>query len=132
MKAPKRKKEWFDNESIWRETYSYLFPEERFVSAIGLVDKALALAQPQGTSALDLACGPGRCSIALSKRGFTVTGVDRTSFLLSKAKARARSENVKVEWVLQDMRDFVRPQTYDIALSIFTSFGYFDDEVPAV
>jgi len=26
------------------------------------------------------------------------------------------------------MRDFVRPEAYDIALSMFTSFGYFDDK----
>lgn len=127
MKSAKRKKEWFDDESMWHETYAFLFPESRFVSAIETVDKALVLAQPQGTSALDLACGPGRCSIALSKRGFAVTGVDRTAYLLSKAKARARDERVKVEWVRKDMRDFIRPNTYDIALSIFTSFGYFND-----
>jgi SAM-dependent methyltransferase len=127
MKAAKRKREWFDNESIWRETYDYLFPEARFTSALETVDKALVLAQPQGKCALDLCCGPGRCSIALFKRGFTVTGVDRTAYLLNKAKARARAENVRVEWVLNDMRDFVRPSTYDVALSIFTSFGYFED-----
>lgn len=127
MKSPKRKKEWFDDESIWRESYAFLFTEARFASAIAIVDKALALAQPKGKSALDLCCGPGRCSIALSKRGFSVTGVDRTAYLLGKAKARARAERAKVEWVKQDMRDFKRPDTYDIAVSIFTSFGYFED-----
>ena len=29
--------------------------------------------------------------------------------------------------MLKDMRDFTRAETYDIALSIFTSFGYFED-----
>ena len=33
-----------------------------------------------------------------------------------------------VEWVNEDMRSFVRPDTYDLALSMFTSFGYFNDE----
>jgi len=127
MKATRREKEWFDNESLWRETYFFLFPESLFVSAIETVDKALTLLEPQGKAALDLCCGPGRCSIALAKRGFTVTGVDRTPFLLNKAKGRARTDRVKVDWVLKDMRDFTRTDTYDIALSIFTSFGYFED-----
>ena len=48
MKATRRKKEWFDNESLWRETYFFLFPESLFVSAIETVDKALALLEPQG------------------------------------------------------------------------------------
>jgi SAM-dependent methyltransferase len=127
MKPAKRKDEWFDDEDIWRETYPFLFPEARFVSAVELVDKALVLTQPQGLTALDLACGPGRCSIALAKRGFTVTGVDRTAFFLEKAKERAESDRIKVEWIQKDMRDFIRHDAYDVALSIFTSFGYFED-----
>jgi SAM-dependent methyltransferase len=35
---------------------------------------------------------------------------------------------VRIEWVRQDMRDFVRPEAFDVALSMFTSFGYFDDK----
>jgi SAM-dependent methyltransferase len=127
MKPEKRKKEWFDDEALWRETYAYIFPEERFASAVETIEKVLTLVQPRGRTALDLACGPGRCSVPLSKRGFAVTGVDSTAFLLKKAKERARKERVKVEWVLRDMRDFIRPDTYDLALSVFTSFGYFDD-----
>ena len=77
---------------------------------------------------LDLCCGPGRFSIELAKRGFRVTGVDRTRFLLGKAKSREKKAGVKVEWVESDMRDFVRPGAFDLALSMFTSFGYFDDK----
>jgi SAM-dependent methyltransferase len=32
---------------------------------------------------------------------------------------------VEVEWVQADMREFRRPAAYDLALSLFTSFGYF-------
>lgn len=127
MKPAKRKEEWFDQESLWVETYPFLFPEARFAAAVETVDKALVLLQPQGNAALDLACGPGRCSIVLAKRGFKVTGVDRTSFLLEKAKDRSESDRLKIEWVLKDMRDFSRPGAFDIALSMFTSFGYFED-----
>ena len=77
---------------------------------------------------LDLCCGPGRCSVALAKKGFAVTGVDRTKYLLDKARKRARAARVKIEWVQQDMRDFVRPDSFALVLSMFTSFGYFDDK----
>ena len=75
---------------------------------------------------LALCCGPGRHSIVLAKRGLTVTSVDRTPFLLEKAKQRAKTENVNVEWILSDMRNFIRPNAYELALNMFTSFGYFD------
>jgi len=123
-----RRKEWFDDDSFWRDLYPFMFPEKRFAEAVEQVDKALELTAPGGKSALDLCCGPGRCSIALARRGFSVTGVDRTKYLLDKARARARAEKVKVQWVQTDMRDFVRPGAFDLALSMFTSFGYFDDK----
>lgn len=123
-----RKKEWFDDDSFWRELYPFLFPEERFADAIREVDQALELTKPKGRSALDLCCGPGRCSIALARRGFSVTGVDRTEYLLAEARRRARAAKVKIRWVRADMRDFVRPGAFDLVLSMFTSFGYFDDK----
>ena len=127
MKPMTRKKEWFDDDSFWRELYPLMFPEQRIADADEQVANALALTKPPGKSVLDLCCGPGRCSIALAKKGFSVTGVDRTKYLLDKARARARAAHIKIEWVQADMRDFVRANSFDLVLSMFTSFGYFDD-----
>lgn len=124
----RRKREWFDNDSFWVEMYPYMFPEQRFAGTADQVEKVLKLAQPSGPSVLDLCCGPGRFSVALAQKGYQVTGVDRTPYYLTKARAKARASKVKVEWVRQDMRDFVRPETYHLVLSMFTSFGYFDDK----
>lgn len=63
----------------------------------------------------------------LAKRGCSVTGVDRSRFLLEKAEERAGAEGVQVEFIQEDMRNFVRPAAYDLALNFFTSFGYFND-----
>lgn len=122
----RRKKEWFDDDSVWIDLYSFLFPEKRFQDAVQDTEKILALAKPRGKSVLDLCCGPGRFSVELAKRGFDVTGVDRTLFLLDKAKQRAKSAKVKVEWIQQDMREFLRPEGFDLILNVYTSFGYFD------
>jgi SAM-dependent methyltransferase len=123
-----RKREWFDDDSFWRDVYPFMFPEKRFTDAAEQVEKALNLTKPSGKSALDLCCGPGRCSIALAQRGFSVTGVDRTRYLLDKARAKAKAAKVKIRWVQKDMRDFVRPGAFDLVLSMFTSFGYFNDK----
>lgn len=127
MKKAKRKKEWFDDDSFWRELYPFMFPEKRVAAADEQVAKALALTKPPGKSVLDLCCGPGRCSIALAKKGFRVTGVDKTTYLLNKARAKAKAAHINIEWVRKDMRDFVRPASFALVLSMFTSFGYFDD-----
>lgn len=126
--SKRHKKEWFDDDSFWQELYPFMFSEQRFTDTPEEIGKALTLAKPDGKTALDLCCGPGRCSIALAQAGFTVTGVDRTRFLLDKARAKAEAAKAKIEWMQMDMRDFVRSDTFDFVLSMFTSFGYFDDK----
>lgn len=124
----KRKKEWFDNDVFWQEFYPFMFSEKLFAETPDQIEKVLRLTEPAGKTALDLCCGPGRCAIALAKFGFKVTGVDRTKYLLDKAHEKAISEKAKIEWIQMDMREFVRPETFNLVLSMFTSFGYFDDK----
>jgi len=121
--------EWFEDESLWIDLYPFTFSEERLGLGEAEVAKVLALvglAAPEGSAVLDLCCGPGRHAVPLARRGMRVTGVDRTRFLLDRARERARLAGADVELVECDMRDFRRPGAYDLALSLFTSFGYFD------
>lgn len=122
----RRKKEWFDDDTFWRELYPFMFPERRFADAAAQIGQVLELTKPKGKAVLDLGCGPGRWAIPLAQKGFSVTGVDRTKFLLSVARAKAKAARVKIEWVRADMRDFRRPDSFDLVLSMLTSFGYFD------
>jgi len=116
--------EWYADESFWESFYPVMFPAERMDSAWVQVEQILALTKFGGKDVLDLCCGPGRHSAELAARGYNVTGVDRSDFLLSKARSRSDA----VEWVHEDMRDFVRPESYDLVINMFTSFGYFDDK----
>ena len=128
MSAAAPAREWFADESFWRDWYPWMFPEDRFAAAAEQVDRIVELTGIGSGDVLDLCCGPGRHSIALTRRGFTVVGVDRTEFLLDKARQRAADEGADVEWVSSDMRDFVRPSSFDLAINMFTSFGYFEHE----
>ena len=120
--------QWFEDESLWVETYPYMFSPARLAAAEEEIDPLLRLIGMRPQSILDLCCGPGRFAVPLARRGFRVTGVDRTTFFLDKAKERAAAENVAIEWIQEDMRTFVQPSAFDLAISMFTSFGYFDDK----
>jgi SAM-dependent methyltransferase len=119
---------WFEDESFWSELYPFMFPEERFRLAGEQIEKVLALAGYKGGTVLDLCCGPGRHSLALAKRGIQVTAVDRSEFLLGKAKEEAAKSNLEIEFVSDDMRRIVRDDSFSLILNLFTSFGYFDDQ----
>jgi SAM-dependent methyltransferase len=120
--------EWFENEDFWQDFYPYMFSAERFAAAGEEVDKIMALTGRHQGSVLDLCCGPGRHAAEFARRGFQVTGVDRSPFLLARAREHAQTAGASVEWVMEDMRSFVRPAAFDLACSLFTSFGYFEDE----
>jgi SAM-dependent methyltransferase len=118
--------DWFSDDEFWIAAFPFMFPEEDFTKARDQVEKIISLSGVGAGAVLDLACGPGRHSVPLAERGFDVTGVDRTPFLLDRARAYAERQGAHVDWVEADMRSFCRLNTYDLAVSIFTSLGYFD------
>jgi len=120
--------DWFANDDFWRTLYPAMFPPDRFAAADQQVQQILDLTHFTGRTVLDLCCGPGRHSVSFAQRGFQVTGVDRSKFFLEKARQRAAESNTGIEWVEKDMREFQRPQAFDLACSMFTSFGYFEKE----
>ena len=120
--------EWFADDSFWAELYPFEFPAAVLENGESQVGSAISLSGVSQGAALDLGCGPGRHAIALAKRGFLVTAVDLSPFHLANAAERAAAANVSIEFVREDMRSFVRSGTFDLALSLFTSFGYFDDK----
>lgn len=119
--------DWYADDDLWIATYSYMFPETRVAAAAEETEKIIQLTRCGSGAVLDLCCGPGRHSIPFAERGFAVTAVDRTRYLLDRARAYADAQHVDIEFVEQDMRRFVRPDTFDLALSMLTSFGYFDE-----
>jgi SAM-dependent methyltransferase len=120
--------DWYEDEELWRELEPFLFTEQRLGAADEEVGQILELAGRPVESALDLCCGPGRHALALARRGVAVTGVDRTALYLERARGRAEAEGLKVDWRLEDMVEHRRPSAYDLAISLFSSFGYFEDE----
>ena len=118
---------WYDDDAFWEQLFPFMFPPAHFETAAEHVPLLEDLTGVTGGALLDLGCGPGRYAVPFAQRGFTVTGVDRTPFLLNKARDYAAQEQVDVEFVQEDMRRFVRPGAFDMAVNLYTTFGYFAD-----
>ena len=124
----KRKTPWFEDDAFWAAFRPSMFGEERWqMAARDAEPLAELLHLKPGASVLDLCCGPGRFSIELARRGFRVTGVDRTVLYLNEARKRARQQKLDVEFVREDMRRFVRTKAFDACINMYTSIGYFED-----
>lgn len=77
---------------------------------------------------LDAACGWGRHAIPLADAGFSVTGVDLSEFLIDEARRRARAQGVDVDFLQADVHQLPFEGEFDVALSLFSSLGYGNDE----
>jgi SAM-dependent methyltransferase len=102
------------------------FLAERTPVEVDQIEALLQLRPPRRI--LDLPCGQGRHAIELARRGYQVTGVDLSPYMLGVAKQRADAAGVQVRWLTGDMREPLRGERFDLVLNLFTSFGYFDDE----
>jgi len=120
-------KPWHELDDFWEAFEPILFAQHWSAAPVE-VDAIISLLQLQrGMSILDLCCGLGRHSLELARRGFRVTGVDRTRRYLDKAAAQAANEGLQIEFVHEDMRNFCRPDSFDAVVNAYTSFGYFED-----
>ncbi len=118
-----KEKEWF---AEWFDSpyYHILYQKRDMDEAEFFLKNLVALFKPNPQlKIIDLACGKGRHSIFLNSLGFDVTGVDLSHQSIMAAKA---FENENLHFEVQDLRNLQMHSQYDIALNLFTSFGYFD------
>lgn len=109
-------REWFGQEYL--ELYSYR-DEQEAERHLDLVEEALGEFEPRAV--LDLACGAGRHTEALRRRGYRALGVDLSLTLLAQ---RPELPRVAGDMCCLPFDD----RTFDWVLNFFTSFGYFETE----
>jgi len=112
---------WFDS-----PYYHILYHQRNDAEAEFFIDNLCRYIQPKpGARMLDIACGKGRHSVYLNRKGYDVTGIDLSYSSIKYAK---QFENEKLQFFQHDMRNLLYINYFDIALNLFTSFGYFEKE----
>ena len=65
---------------------------------------------------IDIGCGTGRHSIELSKRGYSMTGIDLSESLLEKAREKAKQKGVRIDFLKHDARSLPFDKQFDVAI----------------
>jgi len=106
--------------------YHILYGNRNDQEAELLIDNLLAHLKPKaGSKIIDIACGRGRHSIYLNKKGYDVTGIDLSE---QNIKFAQQFEQKNLHFYVHDMRKLSYINYFDLALNLFTSFGYFETE----
>lgn len=106
--------------TIWFDTFLAPISYEQTAHEIGFLLRQLP--RPKYQKLLDLCCGMGRHARELSKRGYTVTGMDTNPYALDEAR---RSDSLS-HYVPGDMRALDSYKDFDAVLILWQSFGNFD------
>jgi SAM-dependent methyltransferase len=94
------------------------------------IDRVVKILRPQGGERiLDLACGSGRHSLELRRRGFEVVGADISEDLIQIARRDAETAGLDVEFVLADLRDLEFEDEFDLVLNLNDgAIGYLESD----
>jgi SAM-dependent methyltransferase len=116
---------WF---ASWFDTpyYHILYKDRNYREAQIFMDNLTHyLNLPEHAKVLDLACGKGRHSIYLNQLGFTVLGVDLSE---NSIEIASKNANETLHFQIHDMREPFE-EKFDAVFNLFTSFGYFDNDL---
>ena len=139
---PEKDQQWFYDAEFWERFAPVMFDDAHWADVPVAADAITRLLRfdpyraqtpisSSGSSSpkiLDLCCGFGRISAELARMGYAVTGVDITESYLKTAREEAAYENLDIEYINADARDFKRPDFFDAVVNLYISFGYFSDQ----
>ena len=116
---------WYEGafDRTWLRVYAHRSDEAAYREAGAIVD---LLGLKPGDRILDVACGAGRHARGFARRGMRVTGVDLSRDLIAVAREQSPYLPGKPDFLRWDARRLPFVGQFDAAVSMFTSFGYFD------
>ncbi len=113
---------WFDS-PYYHTLYKNRDEKEAQVFIDNLIDY---LQIPKGSKLIDIACGKGRHAKYFNKKEMDVIGVDLSQNSINTAK---KDENKNLQFSVHDMRENYQENTFDVVTNLFTSFGYFENNI---
>ncbi|MGC4087327.1 MAG: class I SAM-dependent methyltransferase [Polyangiaceae bacterium] len=110
--------------------YDLLYKNKDYASEVAYVERLIQRHGAGAKSILDLGCGTGRHAHLLARKGYAVTGVDRSEEMLVTAKASPHvdtepvQQGVAPEFLQGDLRETRLGREFDVVVSLFHVMSY--------
>ena len=116
---------WY--KTAWQHTDNEVPWSQWTTEDVDFISKCAAITSP--ARILDLACGTGRHSLELARRGHSVVAVDLEEKLLAVGRAEASRAGLAVNFIHADVRDLSFDSRFDIVLNIWEgAIGYLEND----
>lgn len=110
-------RQWYE---ILFENYAKKYDSELFtqgtIGECNFIEKELDY--NKNLKILDVGCGTGRHSIELTKRDYSVTGIDLSDSQLALAREKAKNENLNIDFQKYDARNLPFSNEFDVAIML--------------
>lgn len=115
--------------NVYAEEYDLFYKGKDYEAECDMIEEIFRRhAAGKISTILDLGCGTGNHAVPLSKRGYQVTGVDRSPEMVEHAKAKLQSQTsspqLKPQFLKGDVRSLNLDQHFDVVLMMFAVLGY--------
>jgi len=125
MKKQKNNKEIFNKFAVY---YDQIYHDKSYVKEVNFVVKMLKkYGKTNIQNVLDIGCGTGSHSVLLAKKGFSITGIDKSKQALDIARKKFDSNNQKGEFLIKDFKNFQLSSKVDACISLFCSMCYLEN-----
>lgn len=106
------------------EIYDYLVGGVDFEGWIDYLELIMARFGHKAKTIADLACGTGNTTFPLARRGYRTFGVDLAGEMLAVAREKAASQDLAIEFLCADMREFYLPFPVDLVICFHDGLNY--------
>ncbi|MBN1445167.1 MAG: class I SAM-dependent methyltransferase [Candidatus Omnitrophica bacterium] len=110
-------KQWYE---MLFENYGKKYDDEVYVKGTAgecdFIEKEIGF--DKSLKIIDIGCGTGRHSIELTKRGYRVTGIDLSDSMLKRAKEKAKTLNLQIDFQKHDARKLPFRDEFDLAIML--------------
>ncbi len=108
----------------YSNSYDFIYKTKNYEAECDFLEAIFNKNKLKVKTILDLGCGTGGHMRIFAKRGYHVTGVDRSSYMLDCARKKMTQENVEGEFIHGDLCSVDLGRKFDVVISMFAVMSY--------
>lgn len=104
--------------------YDALYKDKDYEAECDFIETLFCKHSYRPTTILDIGCGTGGHALILAKRGYRVTGIDRSDSMLDIAKTKAKDSGLEIEFIKGDLTNISIDRKFDAIICMFAVMSY--------